>query len=84
MDEQKKVENCESCGMPLDEKTVSKHNIHYCIYCQEQDTGRLKTFEEVKQGCIGATVKLMGKTEEEAKKMVEDMLPKLPRWTNGR
>ncbi|KKR33142.1 MAG: hypothetical protein UT63_C0023G0005 [Candidatus Gottesmanbacteria bacterium GW2011_GWC2_39_8] len=71
---------CESCGMPMDANTVSKYDPRYCIYCQDQETRRLKTYEEVKQGSIGAAQKFMGKTEEEAIKMTEEMLPKLSRW----
>lgn len=40
--------NCHSCGMPLDEKTTSKHNSRYCIYCQNQDSGELKSYEQVR------------------------------------
>jgi len=69
---------CDSCGMPLDEKTTSKFSPNYCIYCQDQKTGNLKTYEEVKAGCFGAAVRLMGKTQEEAAKMADEMLPKLP------
>lgn len=71
---------CESCGMLLDERTTSKYDKRYCIYCQDQETGRLKSFNEVREGCIGATMKFMGKTKEEAIKMTDEMLPKLPRW----
>ena len=71
---------CESCGMPLDEKTTSKFDGRYCIYCQNQDTGELKTYEQVRQGSIDAAVKFMGKTKEEAEKMADETMPRLPRW----
>jgi len=71
---------CESCGMPLEENTTSKHDGRYCIYCQNQETGRLKTKEEVREGSIGAAMKLMGKTREEAEKMADQLMPTLPRW----
>lgn len=74
---------CESCGMPLDEKTTSKFDKRYCIYCQNQETGELAPYDKVKEGCIWATQKYMGKTEEEAIKMTDEMLPKLPRWQKG-
>jgi hypothetical protein len=74
------MNSCQSCGMPTDEKTVSKFDSRYCIYCQDQVSGRLKSFEEVRAGSIGAAIKLMGKTREEAEKMASEMLPKLPRW----
>lgn len=66
--------------MPLDENTTSKHSELYCIYCQDQETGELASYEKVREGSIQATVKLMGKTLEEATQMADEMLPKLPRW----
>jgi uncharacterized protein len=35
-DEDAKMNQCESCGMPLDEKTTSKFDDRYCIHCQDQ------------------------------------------------
>lgn len=74
------MQKCESCGMPLDEKSTSKFDKRYCIYCQDQTDGRMKTYEEVRAGTINATVKYMGKTIEEATKIADEMLPNLPRW----
>lgn len=74
------MSSCDSCGMPLEANTTSKFDGRYCIYCQNQDTGFLKTFEEVKAGSIGAAIKFMGKTQAEAEQLAEEMLPKLPRW----
>lgn len=71
---------CESCGMSMDDKTVSKFDKRYCIYCQDQETGKLKTKEEVKEGSIGAAMRFMGKSREEAEKMTDEAMPKLPRW----
>jgi hypothetical protein len=71
---------CESCGMPLDEKTTSKFDGRYCIYCQNQENGELKTYEQVREGCIGAAMRLMKKTRQEAEEMADGMMPKLPRW----
>jgi len=71
---------CESCGMPLEENTTSKKDARYCIYCQDQQTGELKNKEAVREGSIGAAMRLMGKTREEAEKMADEMMPKLPRW----
>ena len=74
------MRSCISCGMPIDEKTISKKDGRYCIYCQDQKTDALKTFEQVREGSIGAAMKLMGKTKAEAEKMADEMMPKLPRW----
>jgi len=74
------MNNCQSCGMPMDEKTTSKLDAQYCIYCQDQTTGELKSKEEVRAGSIKAAMELMGKTQEEAEKMADEMMPTLPRW----
>ncbi|NMC36022.1 hypothetical protein GYA49_03170 [Candidatus Beckwithbacteria bacterium] len=74
------MNTCQSCGMPTDAKTVSKFDERYCIYCQDQETGKLKSYEEVRTGSIGAAIKFMGKSKEEAETMVDTMLPALPRW----
>lgn len=74
------MDKCESCGMPLEENTVSKHDKRYCVYCQNQETGELKSREEVREGSTGAAMRLMGKTREEAEKMADEMMPQLPRW----
>ena len=74
---------CESCGMPLDEKSTSQKDKRYCIYCQNQETGELATYEQVYDGSVQAAVSMMGMTEEAAKKMADDMLPKLPRWAKA-
>lgn len=70
---------CASCTMPLDPKTTSKFDPTTCIYCQDQTTGAYKTYEEVREGCIGAAA-AMGKTPEEAAKWADEVLPKLPKW----
>ena len=52
----------------------------YCVYCQDQQTGELKSKQEVREGSIDAAMRLMGKSREEAERMADEMLPKLPRW----
>jgi len=74
------MKKCESCGMPLEDGTTSIFDNVYCIYCQDQETGKLKSYDEVKEGSINAAVEMMGKSEEEAEKMANEMLPQLPRW----
>ena len=63
---------CHSCGMPLDEKTVSKHDSKYCIYCQNQETSELKTYDQVREGSVGAAMRLMGIPKEKAEKKVQE------------
>ncbi len=62
------MNNCQSCGMPFDPKTVSVYDKRYCIYCQNQENGKLKSFEEVRSGSVSAAMKLMNKTREQAEK----------------
>lgn len=66
--------------MPLDNESVSKFDKRYCIYCQNQETGFLATYEQVRSGSVDAAMKFMGKTKSEAEKMADIMLPNLPRW----
>lgn len=74
------MKQCESCGMPLGEETASNMDDRYCVYCQDQQTGELRSKEEVREGSIAAAMRLMGKSREEAEKMADEMMPKLPRW----
>jgi len=72
--------NCESCGMPLGGGFTSKHDPRYCTYCQNQETGSLASKEQVREGSVGAAMRLMGKSREEAEQMADQMMPMLPRW----
>ena len=71
---------CESCGMPIDEKSVSKFNDIYCIYCEDQDNGTLATKDQVREGSVKAIMGIMGKTREEAEKITDETMSGLPRW----
>jgi hypothetical protein len=77
------MNSCISCGMAMDEKIVSKHNMDYCVYCQDPKTEELKPYEEVRQGCITVAEKFMNFSEEETKNKVDEMLKKLPRWSKS-
>ena len=74
------MKKCASCGMPLEADSKSKLSEIYCIYCQDQKTGKLASYEQVRRGSIKAAMDFMRKTREEAEKMVDIMLPELPRW----
>lgn len=74
------MKHCDSCGMPLDENSTSKKGDNYCIYCQDQQTGELKSKEEVREGSVAALIQYEGKSREEAEKFVDETMPKLPRW----
>jgi len=70
--------------MPLNNpEMTSRFDGRYCIYCQDQGTGQLATYEQVREGSIGAAMRLFGKTRAEAEEMVDAMLPRLPRWRQG-
>ncbi|MCA9392251.1 hypothetical protein KC614_03550 [candidate division WWE3 bacterium] len=73
-------DNCESCGMPLDEFVVSHMDNRYCMHCQDQETGDMAAFDDVREQSIIAAVELLNKTREEAEELADEMLPQLPRW----
>lgn len=73
---------CNSCGMPLDEKFISKFDNIYCIYCQDQQTGQLKSKEAVREGSIEALMQHFGKNRQDTEKIVDEIMAKLPRWQN--
>jgi hypothetical protein len=66
--------------MLLQDNTTSQFDSRYCIHCQEQETSRLKSLEEVREGSVRAVMGAMGKTQEEAEKITDQLLPTLPRW----
>ena len=74
---------CYSCGMSLDEGSTSKFEDNYCVHCQDQESGELAPHEQVRSGSVDAAVRLMGKTQEEAEAMADELMPKLPRWKEG-
>jgi hypothetical protein len=47
---------------------------------QIQQSGELASEEQVRECSINAAMAFMGKTIEEAEKMVDEMMPKLLRW----
>lgn len=80
---------CQSCGMPLTddqllgtEKGGDKSG-EYCVYCYEN--GQFKqpdlTMEAMVEICV-PHMKESGMKEEEARAMLNDVLPKLKRWQN--
>jgi len=72
---------CESCGMPLEAKTTSKFDARYCIYCQDQKTGKLATREQVREGIMQNYFMAHEKmNRKQAEKATDQMMTKLPRW----
>jgi len=72
-----KMENCQSCGMPL---TDAKPGQMYCGYCVDEK-GRLKPYETVLEGCIeGYFIPMQKLTRPQAEKAARDLLAKQPAW----
>jgi len=77
---------CQSCAMPMtdsdygSEKDGTK-NKDYCKYCYENGefTSDI-TMEEMIDFCIPKTAQATGMSEKEARKMSEEIFPKLKRW----
>ena len=77
---------CQSCAMPMtdddygSEKDESK-NEEYCKYCyQNGEFTSDITMEEMIDFCVPKTAEATGMSEEEARKMSEEIFPKLKRW----
>lgn len=77
---------CQSCAMPMTdddfgtEKDGSKSE-DYCKYCyQNGEFTSDITMEEMIDFCVPKTAEATGMSEEEARKMSEEMFPKLKRW----
>ena len=77
---------CQSCMMPLSPETYGTEkdgskNEDYCIYCYKD--GKFTsdiTMEEMIDFCVPKTAEATGMSEEEARKMSEELFPKLKRW----
>ena len=77
---------CQSCAMPMteddfgSEKDGSKSQ-DYCKYCyQNGEFTSDITMQEMIDFCVPKTAEATGMSEEEARKMSEEMFPKLKRW----
>ena len=76
------LQACESCGMRMGE---AKHHgggdvgNPCCVYCTDE-TGKLKSRAEIREGMINLYMSRMGKPREEAEKFVDQQMKKLPAW----
>ena len=73
---------CESCGMPME--NPSDHgggNLEnqYCKHCTDPN-GKLKSRAEVKAGIIKYMMKTEKRGEEDARKLVEEHMKRMPAW----
>ena len=80
------MEFCQSCAMPMteedygSEKDGSKSK-DYCKYCyQNGEFTSDITMEEMIDFCVPKTAQATGMSEEEARRMSEEIFPKLKRW----
>jgi len=81
--------NCQSCGMPLQNEKDFGTNAdgsrseEYCFHCFQSgrflDEG-ITLHEKIEKNVKFATQ--MGMSENQARKMSSDVLPKLKRWRN--
>ncbi len=78
----KEIRPCDSCGMPMRE--AKDHgggdcSNPYCVHCTDE-TGKLKSREQVREGMTRLYMSRMGKPREEAAKFVDQQMKKLPAW----
>jgi hypothetical protein len=76
------VKACESCGMPMQDaknRGGGDTNNPYCVYCTDE-TGKLKSCQEVREGMIRFYMSQMGKPRDDAEKFVDEQMKKLPAW----
>lgn len=80
------MEFCQSCGMPMEDKTLYGHdsngdlNKDYCKYCYENgEFAQNCTMEEMIETCIPFMAE-NGMPPDEARKILTESLPKLKRW----
>ncbi len=79
---------CQCCGMPLRDEFMSKEidgsfNEDYCKACYSEEEFTYKTLDELMLRLIPYMAKMLQKSEEEVKKMLNEQLPKLKFWKNN-
>jgi hypothetical protein len=73
---------CESCGMPMEKKDdFGAGNVEnrYCVHCTDE-SGVLKSREEVRAGMVAFYMKMNGSGRENAERFVEEHMAKMPAW----
>jgi hypothetical protein len=79
-----KEKNCESCGMPIRKKEEfggGNPDNKYCAYCCD-NTGKLKSYEDVSEGMKFFMIKNMGMSDQEAIVAVKENMKKMPAWAD--
>ncbi len=80
------MELCQSCMMPLSPgmygtEEDGSESKDYCKFCYKD--GKFTsdiTMEEMIDFCVPKTAEATGMSEDEARKMSEELFPKLKRW----
>ena len=75
---------CESCGMPMrkwDDFGGGKAGNKYCTHCCDE-SGNLKSYDEVFTGMTQFAMKMMGVSESEAQTAAKENMAKMPAWKN--
>ncbi len=73
---------CESCGMPMREKSEfggRDLKNRYCCYCTDE-TGTLKPYQAVLEGMTAFSVKMQGLDPDQARLAAIEHLAKMPAW----
>ena len=78
---------CQSCGMPLKNaedfgtNADGSKNEDYCSYCYEKgEFTKACTLQEMIDMCVPIMVKEDGMKEDEARKMMNELIPTLSFW----
>lgn len=79
---------CQSCGMAIQDPndfgttTSAAKNLNYCRFCflNGKFTDPDITLEQMIEKCTGIAATKKNMTEDKAKEIVSDYMPKLKRW----
>ncbi len=78
----KNFPKCESCGMPMTKKADfggGNTDNKYCVHCTDAQ-GKVKSKQVVRDGMIQAMMKMHGLSLQDAVKMVDENMGKMPAW----
>lgn len=74
--------NCQSCGLPMmidADHGGGRIDNPNCRYCTDE-SGNLKSKEEIREGMINLYMQSFGKPREEAEKEVDARMSEMPAW----
>ncbi len=77
--------SCKACGMPLEKsEETSKLSNEFCVYCQNQETGAVGSYDEIKEGGIKYFMESTGADRDAAEKLTVEHMTTLPYWSENR